>query len=402
MGQLGIYLLGGKVRFLPMRIAVVHSFYASKVPSGENVVVQAQVEELLKAGHEVQLFDAHTDDLAKNRLYKVATALNVAVGRGLDPGAGLAEFRPDVVHVHNLFPNFATNWLRDCPFPLVVTVHNFRAMCAAGTLFRNGASCTKCPDHGQYHSVVNACYKASRLATLPLAIRNNGGVRKDAVLSRADAHIFLSNRSLQTYVQYGLPAQQSSVVPNFVRHVVAPSQGSSNAWLYAGRLTEEKGIIDLLQHWPRSASLKVLGDGPLMDEARSIAGSNVHFHGAVSHGEVLRELTTAVGLVLPSKWAEGLPTIYLEALAAGLPVVTRDGNSAADDISLYRHGAVYTNASELPDALEYVQANWVAISQRADERYTAAYTPRAWIVGVMRTYQQAIERRKAPGAARNR
>ena len=384
-----------------MKIAVVHSFYASAVPSGENIVVQAQVDELRRAGHDVQLIDARTDDLAKSPFYKVSTALNVALGSGLNPTTRLADYCPDVVHIHNLFPNFSTKWLGECPFPVVATVHNFRPMCAAGTLFREGASCTKCPDLGQHHSVLNACYKNSRVATLPIAIQNTGGLKRNPTLSRADELIFLSDRSLQTYLRFDLPAEHTSIVPNFVPSAATPSRASSGAWIYAGRLTEEKGLVDLLRHWPNDASLKILGDGPCMEEARAIAGSNVHFLGSVDHEDVVQELASAVGLVLPSMWAEGLPTIYLEALAAGLPVITRAGNSAADDVSTFRHGVVYSDARAVPEAVENIQSNWISYSKEAQKRYLAAYTPKAWVAGVVQTYKRAIARREASRATRN-
>lgn len=384
-----------------MRIAVVHSFYASTAPSGENTVVQMQVSELRRAGHQVQLFELRTDDLANGRFYKLSTALNVATGRGANPSAEISKFRPDIVHVHNLFPNFSTNWLKDCPFPVVATIHNFRPMCAAGTLFRAGESCTKCPDMGQHHALINACYKGSRVATLPLAIRNTGGLKRDSVLSRADELIFLSERSLQTYLQFGLSAERCSILPNFVPASTASLGSESGAWIYAGRLTEEKGIIDLLREWPGEQRLKILGDGPCMDEAQKIAGPNVHFAGSVSHQDVLGELAGAVGLVLPSKWAEGLPTIYLEALAAGLPVITRVGNSAADDISIFGHGTVYSDSREVPSAVESIQSDWNSVSTRARERYMTAYTPAAWLDGIMRSYDHAIARREASHEARN-
>lgn len=378
-----------------MKIAVVHSFYASAVPSGENTVVQMQVDFLRHAGHEVQLVDVRTDDLAQRKLYKLSTALNVATGAGADPTARIRQFGPDVVHVHNLFPNYSTKWLKDCPFPVVATVHNFRPMCAAGTLFRAGESCTKCPDHGQHHAVINACYKNSRAATLPLAIRNAGGLNQAPLLSRADELLFLSERSLRTYVQFGLSTERSSIVPNFVP-AASPSFGArSGAWIYAGRLTEEKGILDLLRAWPADKQLKVLGDGPCLEQAREVAGPNVSFAGAVSHQDVLEELAGAVGLVLPSKWAEGLPTIYLEALSAGLPVITRTGNSAADDIVAFGHGTAYSDVAELPSAIDDIQANWTSISIKARERYAAAYTPEAWLDSITRSYELAIARRKA-------
>lgn len=377
-----------------MRIAVVHSFYSTAAPSGENTVVQMQVEELRKAGHDVQLFDVRTDDVSDRPYYKISTALNVATGAGKDPSAKIRQFNPDVVHVHNLFPNFSTNWLKDCTFPVVATIHNFRPVCAAGTLFRAGETCTLCPDHGQHHSLIHGCYKGSRAATLPLTIRNAGGLRRDAILSRADELLFLSERSLRTFVQFGLAPDRCSILPNFVPADRAAAGNESGPWIYAGRLTEEKGILDLLAAWSMQTPLKVLGGGPCLEKARTLAGPKVQFTGPVSHDVVLRELTGAVGLVLPSKWAEGLPTIYLEALSVGLPIITRAGNSAADDVADHGHGVVYSHNAEIPEAVEDMTTRWSSVASRARHRYMSVYTPEAWLGGIMRSYERAISRRK--------
>lgn len=378
-----------------MKVALVHSFYAAATPSGENTVVQMQVDELRRSGHDVQLFDVRTDDLADWPLYKLTTAFNVATGGGANPLPSIRKFNPDVVHVHNLFPNFSTSWLQDCPFPVVATIHNFRPVCAAGTLFLAGETCTRCPDRGQHHALINACYKDSRLATLPLAVRNVGGLRRDALLSRADEVLFLSKRSMNTYVQFGLSTASCSVLPNFVPAHIGSSGIESGAWVYAGRLTEEKGILDLLSAWPTDKPLRVLGDGPCLEEARSIANPKVHFAGSVSHERVLKELASSAGLVLPSKWAEGLPTIYLEALATGLPVITRVGNSAADDVGEHGHGIVYSDTSEIPGAVRGIEEAWSLFSARANKRYMGAYTPEAWSQGITRSYERAISRRGA-------
>ena len=95
-----------------MRIAVVHSFYSSSQPSGENRVVEDQVALLRDAGHEVLLVARHTDEESERSLYAVRAAGWVATGRGGDPTAQLRAFAPDIVHVHNLFPNIGTRWMK--------------------------------------------------------------------------------------------------------------------------------------------------------------------------------------------------------------------------------------------------------------------------------------------------
>ena len=119
-----------------MKIAVVHSFYSSTNPSGENLVVDAQVAALRQAGHDVLLIARHTDEEEHRPTYPLRAALSVATGFGASPVRALEQFSPDVVNLHNWFPNFGTRWLKSLKFPSVVTLHNFRTLCPIGTLYR--------------------------------------------------------------------------------------------------------------------------------------------------------------------------------------------------------------------------------------------------------------------------
>lgn len=199
-----------------MKIAVVHSFYTAGKPSGENALVRDQVRALGAAGHTVELFAAHTDELARDPLYPLRAAARVASGRGNSPLARLREFAPDVVHVHNLFPNFGRSWVRHWVGPLVATLHNYRPMCAAATLYRAGAVCTSCPDGDPWASLRYGCYRGSRAATLPLAWAGRHGPARDPLLARADRIVVNSGLSERTYRRAGVPAERLMLVPNFV------------------------------------------------------------------------------------------------------------------------------------------------------------------------------------------
>src|SRR5262249_40422925 len=102
--------------------------------------------------------------------------------------------------------------------------------------------------------------------------------------------------------------------------------------IFVGRLSREKGIVDLLQAWervPAPATLAVVG--PDMPEhpwdesrrAREIAGSpslkdRVIFHGATSDPAPLYR--AADFAVVPSHW-ESFGLSAAEAMASGLAVV---------------------------------------------------------------------------------
>ena len=80
----------------------------------------------------------------QRRTYPLEAAATVATGLGPSPIEQLRRFRPDVVHVHNLFPNFGKRWLRTWDGPMVATMHNYRPICPAATLFRDGRVCRDC------------------------------------------------------------------------------------------------------------------------------------------------------------------------------------------------------------------------------------------------------------------
>ncbi|MFD5761295.1 glycosyltransferase, partial [Streptomyces sp. NPDC127044] len=114
-----------------VHVLVVHNRYASAQPSGENKVVDQEVELLRAAGHRVEVFERRSDDIAaRSLLGKVAVPLlvpwNPAVRAEL--AARLRTERPDVVHVHNVFPLLSPAVLAACAdagVPAVATLHNY-------------------------------------------------------------------------------------------------------------------------------------------------------------------------------------------------------------------------------------------------------------------------------------
>lgn len=376
-----------------MKISVVHSYYSSAAPSGENFMVDNQVSALAGAGHDVQLIDLHTDHLQNEPLYKARTALCVATGHGRSPIDDLKRFSPDVVHVHNLFPNYATNWLGMWPGPIVATMHNFRPLCSNGLLFRDGHSCTLCPDRGSHHAIIHGCYKNSRIATAPVAYSNRGNVTSRPLINSAHRIVVLSERSHEIYRRYGIAENKLAIIPNFIdEHVTdEPSPILQEFWLYAGRLTREKGILQLLEAWPAHEKLVIAGSGPQEAKVREIVDqrSNIAFSGPVERSQLLTMMSTAKGLVLPSLWAEGIPTVYLEALAAGKPTISRRGNSAADDIETWAKELVYDDRESLIQALDYSGPVQNELGTAARNQFAEKYTRNAWIQKITALYEAA-------------
>lgn len=380
-----------------MRIAVVHGYYSSRVPSGENVVVDLQVAALRRAGHQVELFSVRQDEVEQRRGYVVGAAWRAATGRG--PAPDLAAFRPDVVHVHNLFPNLGRHWTAEYADRLVATLHNYRPICPAATLFRDGHACTECPDALSARPAVrHACYRGSRVATVPVALGT--GFADDPLLRAAARLVVLNDDMGERYAAVGVPSDKLVTVPNFV-----PDPGTSGGpvgdrWLYVGRLTEEKGVLPLVRDWPEGHTLVVVGSGPLEAEVRhAAAGKDVELLGMVGHDRVLELLAAARGLVFPSLWPEGLPTVYLEALAAGTPVLASPASVVGRLAAEQGTGLVVTGL--LADDLHAAEARFPGLRSHCRHVFEAQYAEAAWVRRIESVYAELPALRRAgPGTTR--
>lgn len=112
--------------------------------------------------------------------------------------------------------------------------------------------------------------------------------------------------------------------------------------LFAGRLTPEKGLHELLEATAQvvqeeECTLLIAGEGEIKDDLRRRAADlglqdRVTFPGFLDQEELNAVYDEADMLVLPSYYGEGFPTVISEAMSHGLPVVTTPIRGAADHL----------------------------------------------------------------------
>ncbi|MFC1967386.1 glycosyltransferase family 4 protein [Chloroflexota bacterium] len=149
---------------------------------------------------------------------------------------------------------------------------------------------------------------------------------------------------------------------------------------YIGRLSAEKGIMNLIQAIPevlnrQDAGFFIIGDGQLKDRITAFIGDGklekrVQMTGWVSHEKLPDYLNEMKLLVLPS-YTEGLPNIMLEAMACGTPVLTTPVGAIPDVIKdnqtgfLMKDNTPETISESIIAALESPKAGKIAANARA-------------------------------------
>ena len=344
-----------------MRILQVHTRY--RYEGGEDAVARAEAALLTRAGHEVVPHVAENPHGAgPTAAAMLASPWNPAAARRLRAVARRA--RPDVAHVHNtwfaLTPSVVAA-LDGAGVPVVMTLHNYRMVCANASLFRDGRPCEDCVGTHPWHGVQHRCYRGSAASSAAVAAT----ISLNRALGTWDRHVrlflALNDFARDRFVAGGLPPDRVWVKPNSVadpgRRAAPPS--ASRTVLFAGRLTPEKGVGVLLEAWRRLApaglELVVAGDGPMRAELERRPPPGVRFLGQLDPPAVRDWMLRSRALVFPTWLYEGQPMSVLEAFAAGLGVLASrlGGNTElvgelgdgwlaalADDASVDRAGAV--------------------------------------------------------------
>ena len=396
-----------------MRILVVHGRYRSAAPSGENNVVDRESAALAAAGHDVHRFERHSDVIETWSAARKATLPLKVIWNGesrRDLAACLAEVRPDVVHVHNTFPMLSPAVLhacRDAGVPVVVTLHNYKLLCASGDFFRDGKPCHDCAGTRGLPAVRHGCYRGSRTATLPVVAST--GVHRRAWQELVSAYVFISAAQRDLMASLELPADRVFVKHNFVPTVETEPESepeTEHLVVYLGRLDEAKGVPFLVRAWDRfrndhpgsALRLVVAGGGPLAEDVdRWGAGhDSVDVVGNLPAADAVRLLRRARAAVVPSQWEETFGLVAVEAMAAGVPPIAPGRGSFPELVTNGADGVLFD--AEDPAALAAVLADvdegparFAELGRRARETYERGFGVSANVEELLGIYGFAIE-----------
>lgn len=317
-----------------MRVAIIHNFYDKRNPSGENSVVLNDVEQMRNLGHEVDLYGFGIDDfrLGENNPLKVISgALQVLRFRAATKKS-LEIYKPDIVHFHNLFPFVGFGVLKRAQkinIPTVFSMHNYRITCLNGMHFRNSQICTKCISSTPTRGIFFGCFRGSKTQSFFAYLAN---LKLRSIIKRVDGVVTLSpfmTSHIKVFMKKDCQVLERPTPSSRSR---SKDFKKMRRVVYAGRLSQEKGIYKLCEDWCDSVAAKtgwtlfVLGDGPQMRELsqRFSDNASIRFLGLVSVDQVSQVMKESMLVIIPSRWFEGFPKIISQAAEASCALAVTD------------------------------------------------------------------------------
>jgi glycosyltransferase involved in cell wall biosynthesis len=275
---------------------------------------------------------------------------------------------------------------RKAGVPVVQTLHNYRLLCPAATLYRDGNVCEECLQHGLLRGVKYGCYQGSKLGTSAIALMLQVHRRLRTWAKMVDCYIALTEFSRRKLIDGGLPAAKIRVKPNFVLPDPGMRERRGHYALFAGRLVDPKGLPTLLAAWKllrKPIPLVVIGDGPnraaLESQLKEAGLRDVVYRGRLSHEDTVEAIKGARFLIFPSEWYEGFPVTIAESFACGVPVICSRLGSMQEIVADGRTGLHFrpTEADDLASKIEWAwdhPEQMEAMGRGARLEFEAKYT----------------------------
>jgi glycogen synthase len=297
----------------------------------------------------------------------------------------------DVVHAHNWIVNSALGPATRAQVPLVMTMHTYSHVCATMRMM----------DHGQQR-----CPGPSPARCLPCAANHYGALRGAVTVAANAWSARRRSARVSHFAAVSSPVADAAalrenawgrgagldaeVIPNFIPDEIVlddiPPTDPDAPLVFVGDLSVDKGVQTLLDAYQQlDEKPRLVLAGRVQPGCTWTMPDGAQWLGALPHEEVLPLFRSARAVIIPSLWADPCPTVVLEAMAAGRPVVASASGGILDMVvdgvtgRLVEPGDASALATAITSVLsdpQQAQAFGVAGRDRARQFTVSAVVPR--------------------------
>ena len=403
-----------------MKVLLVNKFHW---PKGGSEKYYFELGELLKQhGHEVAYFSMEDEknistgdkeyfvpkfDLNNSSKLKALDVIYNKKNQKIMEYA-LDDFKPDIVHLNNFQRQLSASIIKPCVdrnIPVVFTAHDVQAICPAITMMDNDKNpCELCVGGKYINCIKKSCNKGSKLKSI-LGALEGYYYRKNKIYTDKISYIITPSEFYRKkFIEDGVNENKIKAIHNSIimedYNVKAEDEGYA---LYFGRLSKEKGILNLINAFKKckKGTLYIAGEGPEKDTIENIVKENklekrVKLLGFLNKEEMTEVTRKCKFVVVPSIWYENCPYSVLETLAIGKPVIGSNMGGIPELVSDNENGYIYDTIEELTEKMNMLFSDEEIVkkfSKKSKELATEKYDREVYYSELKNIYDKVVEER---------
>lgn len=399
-----------------MRVLLVNKFHYLR---GGSEKYYFELAQLLKSkGHTVGFFSMkHEENITTGDAEYFVEEIDLNTGsklKALDViysqenkrlmAKALEEFKPDIVHINNFQRQLSASIIdaiKEKNIPIVMTAHDLNPICPASIMLYNGEVCDDCITKGYAQCIKKKCVKGSTLkSTLGVMEKKYYDIRK--VFRKIDCIISPSEFNKNQLVNGKLKYNDIVTLHNFVNESERNDYVLGDYAFYLGRLSKEKGILNLIEAIGDipDAKLLIAGDGPERERIEAYISEHkldgrITLLGYQNQDSIHKYITNSRFVVIPSICNENCPYSVLEAMEIGKPIVASRIGGIPELIADGENGYLYKadDINELKEKLTLLLDNDDKVNsfaQKSRELYESYYSPDSYYNELIKIYNKVM------------
>ena len=399
-----------------MRILLVNKFHYLR---GGSEKYYFELAQLLKSkGHTVGFFSMkHEENITTGDAEYFVEEIDLNTGsklKALDViysqenkrlmAKALEEFKPDIVHINNFQRQLSASIIdaiKEKNIPIVMTAHDLNPICPASIMLYNGEVCDDCITKGYAQCIKKKCVKGSTLkSTLGVMEKKYYDIHK--VFRKIDCIISPSEFNKNQLVNGKLKYNEIVTLHNFVNESERNDYVLGDYAFYLGRLSKEKGILNLIEAIGDipNAKLLIAGDGPERERIEAYISEHkldgrITLLGYQNQDSIHKYITNSRFVVIPSICNENCPYSVLEAMEIGKPIVASRIGGIPELIADGENGYLYKadDINELKEKLTLLLDNDEKVNsfaQKSRELYESYYSPDSYYNELIKIYNKVM------------
>lgn len=320
----------------------------------------------------------------------------------------LDEFKPDIVHLNNFQRQLSASIIdpiKSRNIPIVFTAHDVQAICPAITMMDNDKNiCEECMKGKYLNCIKKKCNKGSTLKSIVGALEGYYYRIKNIYTKKIDFIITPSEFYREKMIEDGIPENKIKALHNFVELKDYDLEVSDEEYaLYFGRLSKEKGILNLINAFTKlkEGKLYIAGEGPEKETIEKIIKENnlenrIKLLGFLNADQMKDTIRKCKFVIVPSIWYENCPYSVMETLAIGKPVIGANIGGIPELVKNEQSGLTYKydDIDELANKMETLFNNKELVTEygvNAKKQANELYGKDIYYKNIMSIYEKLVK-----------